>query len=214
MASLRVEWFCSMTRNTETLGLSETGGKRAKRQQKAPLRVTSPLLHLSSPLQRSHCRILIRPNQVNAALLLLFPHSKQDTEKQPRCTPSTCIPQVRSPAAVLEDSGAPFLPALQSSVPWYLPTALTQAAASPEAPSTAPSPVSLPHMAHEGARLGPSPQPKQSRARTPATLQTKTVLLSSSSCTNPCRCVSLGVIIRFVKEPCYRSKPRGSSSFG
>lgn len=35
----------------------------------------------------------------------------------------------------------------------------------------------------------------------------------SSSCANPCRCASLGDIIRLTKEPCYCSLLRGHSSF-
>lgn len=211
MASLHDEWFCSVTGSTETLDLSETGGKHAKRQENAPLRVTCPLSHLPTPLQWSYCKILIRHNQDNAAWLFLFPHSKQATKSQLRCTPNTSILQVQSPAAGLENSIPPIPAELYPLVPTHSPGPGSGSSSGPKFSSQPHGTASGLHGTHGCA---PGPQPKQSRARIPAALQTKTVLLSSSSCTNPCHCVSLEAIIRFVKEPCCRSTPRGHSSFG
>lgn len=198
----------------------DAGSVRNRRQTCKEARKCSSQSYLSSstPVYSASVILLQNFNQTQSRQRsVAFPLSAQQTSYK---KPTEVHPKhFQSPGSITScRAGELHSSHPSSSIPWYLPTALAQAAAPPQAPSTAPTPMGglRPQActAHMGARLGPSPQPKQSRARIPAALQTKTVLLSSSSCTNPCHCVSLEAIIRFVKEPCCRSTPRGHSSFG
>lgn len=76
MASLPDEWFCSVTGSTETLDLSETGGKHAKRQENAPLSYLSS----STPAYSASVILLQNFNQTQSRQRsVAFPLSAQQT---------------------------------------------------------------------------------------------------------------------------------------